>query len=94
MPETLPLFPQYMPSLFDWKLRTERVNALKKIYCNQLHAIFFKKNGKSSQVNILIIDFYLLELSKYKLMKIKNKIDVEFSPQIENIIQEPSSQLS
>ena len=39
MPETLPLFPQYMPSLFDWNLRTERVNALKKIYSNQLHAI-------------------------------------------------------
>ena len=29
----------------------------------------FKKNGKSSQVNILILDFYLLELSKYKQMK-------------------------
>ena len=27
-------------------------------------------------------------------MKIKNKIDVEFSPQIENKVQEPSSQLS
>ena len=26
----------------------------------------FKKNGKSSQVNILILDFYLLELSNYK----------------------------
>ena len=33
----------------------------------------FKKNGKSGQVNILILDFYLLELSKYKQMKIKNK---------------------
>ena len=30
-----------------------------------------KKNGKSSQVNILILDFYLLELSKYKQMKKK-----------------------
>ena len=33
----------------------------------------FKKNDKSSQVNILILDFYLLELSKYKQMKILKK---------------------
>ena len=52
----------------------------------------FKKNGKSSQVNILILDSYLLELSKYKQMKKKN--DEEFSSQIENKVQEPSSQLS
>ena len=54
----------------------------------------FKKNGKSSQVNILILDFYLLELSKYKQMKKKKNFDEEFSPQIENKVQKTSSQLS
>ena len=48
---------------------------------------------KSSQVNILILDFYLLKLSKYKQTK-KKKTDEEFFPQIENKVWEPSSQLS
>ena len=44
----------------------------KKKNCNQLHAIFLIKS-KSSQVNILILDFYLLELSNYKQTKTKQK---------------------
>ena len=81
MPETLPLFLQYKPSLFDWKLWTQserfEKNILQSIVCH------LKKNSKSSQVNILILDFYLLELSKYKQMKKKKNFDEEFSPQIE-----------
>ena len=42
--------------------------------CNQLHAIKKKKKVKSSQVNILILDFYLLELSNCKQTKQKLKI--------------------
>ena len=40
----------------------------------------------------MILDFYLLELSKNK--QTKQKIDDEVCPQIENIVQELSSQLS
>ena len=39
--------------------------------CNQLHVVF--KKVKSCQVNILILDFYLLELSNYKKNKTKSK---------------------
>ena len=53
----------------------------------------FKKNGKSSQVNILILDFYLLDLSNCKQTKQK-KIDEEVCPQIEKKVQESSCQLS
>ena len=71
------------------------MNAFKNIYCNQLHAI---KKKKVSQVNILILYFYLLEQSNYKQTKQnktkQKKIDDEVCPQIEKKVQEPSSQLS
>ena len=55
---------------------------------------FKKKKSKSSQVNIMILYFYLLELSNYKQNKTKQKIDEEVCPQIEKKVQKPSSQLS
>ena len=61
----------------------------------QTIACHFLKKYKSSQVNILILDFYLLEQSNYKQIKQKKKkIDEEFCPQIEKKVQEPSTQLS
>ena len=68
------------------------MNAFKNIYCNQLHAI--KKKKRVSQVNILILYFYLLELSNYKQTKQNKKIDDKVCPQTEKKVQKPSSQLS
>ena len=52
------------------------------------------KKSKSCQVNILILDFYLLELSNYKKKQNKKqKIDEIVCPQIEKKVQEPLSQL-
>ena len=56
-------------------------------------ACHLKKKSKSSQVNIMILYFYLLELSNYKQNKTKQKIDEEVCPQIEKKVQELSSQL-
>ena len=92
MPKTLPLFPPYMLPLFDWKLRTQSERIQK--YILQSIACHLKKKSKSSQVNIMILYFYLLELSNYKQNKTKQKIDEEVCPQIEKKVQKPSSQLS
>ena len=54
---------------------------------------FSKKKVSQSQVNILILDFYLLDLSNCKQTKQK-KIDEEVCPQIEKKVQESSCQLS
>ena len=53
-----------------------------------------KKKKRVSQVNILILYFYLLELSNYKQTKQNKKIDDKVCPQTEKKVQKPSSQLS
>ena len=57
---------------FWLKIKNRESEHIEKKYI-AINCMRFKKNGKSSQVNILILDFYLLELSNYKQMKILKK---------------------